>query len=171
MVHKANLLWHWVLGFRLQWCLVLDWYVWEVPSHLREILGEGAALERSQQLQRFCIRTQEGGIWGTSEASKAFSAKPSCLIVVATSLFSFTDTSLGCQWQKLFPVFYLVQILKTADGKAAIKYLWAWGCEKFGNRWQAGKDFAGKAQKEFASNTERMLGFAVAFIPQYNLDD
>lgn len=34
-----------------------------------------------------------------------------------------------------------------------------------------GKDFAGEAQKDFASNTEWMLGFAVAFTPQYNLDD
>lgn len=34
-----------------------------------------------------------------------------------------------------------------------------------------GKDFAGEAQKDFVSNTEWMLGFAVAFIPQYNLGD
>jgi len=64
-----------------------------------------------------------------------------------------------------------MKFLKTVAGKAATKYLCAWGCEKFGNRWGSGEDFTGKTQRDFASTAEGMLGFAVAFVPQCNLDD
>lgn len=106
-----------VLSFRLKWYLVLDWCIWEVPNHLREVLGERESLKCSQHLQRFCI-PQEGGIWGIPETSRAFSAKPNISIMVGASLFSLTEIT-QLPVTEAFPCFLPCEDFKDSRWKSS----------------------------------------------------